>query len=101
MINLEDLDDFLQKNQDNIDPIQIEGFQNVLTGLDEFFEEESTMSVYDDSRIEVFSSAALESTDIIRASPSFHGKPIFSNVIVSAERDMNWYSLVRIYYNFI
>ena len=98
---MEDLDDFLQKNQDNIDPIQIEGFQNVLTGLDEFFEEESTMSVHDDSRIEVFSSAALESTDIIRASPSFHEKPMFSNVIVSAKRDMNWYSLVRIYYNFI
>ena len=43
----------------------------MLTGLDEFFEEESTMSVYDDSQIEVFSSAALESTDIIRASQFF------------------------------
>ena len=86
---MKDLDDFLQKNQDNIDLIQIEGFQNMLTGLDKFFEEESTMSVHDDSRIEVFSSAVLESADIIRASPSFYGKPMFSNVIVSAEGDMN------------
>ena len=53
----------------------------MLTGLDEFFEEESTMSVHDDSRIEVFSSAALESTDIIHASPSFHEKPTLSLVL--------------------
>jgi len=43
------LDDFLQKNIDKMDPLQIEGFQNLLTGLDEFFEEESFMSIHDDS----------------------------------------------------
>ena len=56
-INLEDLDDFLKKNKD-IDSLQKEGLQNLLTGLDEFFEEESTMSIDDDAQMEFFASAA-------------------------------------------
>jgi len=95
-INLEDLDDFLKKNKD-IDSLQKEGLQNLLTGLDEFFEEESTMSIDDDARMEFFASAALDSTDIIRATAKFHGKPMFSNVVISAkvdEKDVNWYGLV-------
>ena len=86
-----------------MDPLQAEGFQNLLTGLDDFFEVESTMFFDEDNRIEIFSSASLESTDIIRATSNFHRKPMFSNITVSAlndqENEINWYSLVSI--NFI
>ena len=96
----EELEDFLQKNRNNLDPLQAEGFQNLLTGLDDFFEVESTMSLDKDNRIEIFSSASLESTDIIHATSNFHGKPMFSNVAVSAPDDqgneLNWYGLVSI-----
>lgn len=80
-------------------PLQIEGFQNLLTSLDEFFEEESATSINDDNHIELFSSASLESTDIIRATSSFHGSPMFSNVIVNGsngEEEIKWYGLVSI-----
>jgi hypothetical protein len=66
-------------------------------------EEESIVSLSESHRIEMFSSAVLESTDIIRATSSFYGKPIFSNVIISGyngDSVINWYSLVSIYYLF-
>ena len=47
--------------------------------------------------MELFSSASLESTDIIRATSSFHGSPMFSNVIVNGsngEEEIKWYGLV-------
>ena len=98
-LSLEDLDDFLEKNKNNFDPLQVEGFQNLLSALDEFFEEEPISTLNDFNQIEMFSSASLESTDIIRATSSFHGKSIFSNVIVSSfenEEEINWYGLVCI-----
>jgi hypothetical protein len=83
-----------------LDPLQAEGFQNLLTGLDDFFEVESTVSLDEDNRIEIFSSVSLESTDIIRTTSNFHGKPMFSNVTVSAPdnqgNELNWYGLVSI-----
>ena len=84
------------KNKD-IDSLQKEGLQNMLTGLDEFFEEESSMSIDDGAWMEFFASAALDSTNIICATTKFHRKPMFSNVVISAkvdEKDINWYSLV-------
>ncbi|CAG8654310.1 189_t:CDS:1, partial [Ambispora leptoticha] len=65
-----------------MDLLQVEGFQNLLTGLDKFFEEESVMSLNNDNHMEIFSSASLENTDIIRATSSFHESLMFSNVIV-------------------
>jgi len=44
-LGLNELDDFLENNKNNLDPLQVEGFQNLLTGLDEFFEEESVTSL--------------------------------------------------------
>ena len=90
------MDQFIQQNINNLDPLQIDGFHNLPNGLAKFFEEE-TMHIHDDHRLELFSSAALESTDIIRASSNFHGKPMFSNVIISSkagEENVNWYGLV-------
>ena len=103
VLNLENLDNFLEENKNNLDPLQIDGFQNLLSGLDEFLEEESIVSLNESHRMEIFSSAVLESTDIIRATSSFHGKPIFTNVIISSydgESVINWYGLVSIYYIF-
>ncbi|RIB13987.1 hypothetical protein C2G38_2196350 [Gigaspora rosea] len=86
-LSLDELDDFLENNKNNMAPLQIEGFQDLLTGLDEFFEEESATSINDDNRIKLFSSAFLESTDIIRAISSFHGSPMFSNIIVNGSNE--------------
>jgi hypothetical protein len=91
------LDSFIQKNISNLNPLQIEGFHSLLIGLDEFFDDESNAFINDDHRLELFSSAALESTDIIRASSNFHGSPSFSNVIISGiyeNEEVNWYGLV-------
>ena len=79
---------------------QIEEFRNLVSELDDFFEEESNISIYDDYQIETFASVALESTDIVRATKSFHGKPMFSNVTISAKDEegnsVTWYGLVSI-----
>ena len=98
-LSLDELDDFLKNNKNNMNPLQIEEFQNLLTSLDKFFEEEPISSLNDFNRMQVFSSASLESTDIICATSSFHSKSIFSNIIVSGfenEEEINWYSLVCI-----
>ncbi|KAF0543810.1 hypothetical protein F8M41_003301 [Gigaspora margarita] len=65
--------------------LQIKGFQNLLTGLDKFFEEESVTYLHEDNRIEIFSSASLESTAIIHAISSFYGSAMFFNIIVSVD----------------
>jgi len=95
-LKLNDIDHFLSHNKD-MNMLHIEGFQNMLIGLDEFFEEESNITIHDNHRVEVFSSASLESTDIICAIFNFHGKSIFSNVVICAKEDnndVNWYSMV-------
>jgi len=97
--NLENIDDFLQDREKNLHPLQIEELRNLVVGLNDFFEEESNMSIHDDHRVETYSSVALESTDILHATGQFHGKPMFSNVIVSAKdaegNKTVWYGLVR------
>ena len=98
--NLENIDNFLQNRGKNLHPFQIEGLRNLVIGLDDFFEEESNMSIHDDHRVEAYSSIALESTDIVRATGQFHGEPMFSNVIVSAKdaegNETSWYGLVSL-----
>ena len=49
------------------------------------FFEESNMSIGDDHQIETFASVVLKSSDIVRAIKNFHGKPMFSNVTISAK----------------
>ena len=84
---------------DNLDSLQIEGFHTLLMGLDEFFEEESITFIDNNHRLELFSSAILESIDIIRSSSNFHGKLSFSNIIVSGKKENKktiWYDIVCI-----
>ena len=83
-LSLDELDDFLKNNKNNMNSLQIEGFQNLLTGLDEFFEEEPISSLNDFNRMQVFSLASLESTNIICTIASLHGSPMFSNVVISS-----------------
>ena len=98
-LKLEDLDYFIQKNMNNLDPLQIEGFHTLLMDLNEFFEEESITSIDNDHWLKFFSSAVLESTDIIRFLSNFHGNPSFSNIIVSGkeeDKEIIWYGMVCI-----
>ena len=104
MLKLTEIDEFLLSHRSNLHQLQIEGYRNLLNGLDEFFEEESNLSnisIHDNNRIETFTSIALESTDIVHATSSFHGKEMFSDVIVSAKdkegNEVNWYGRVRMF----
>jgi len=68
MLKLTEIDEFLLSHRSNLHQLQIKRYRNLLNGLDEFFEEESNLSnisIHDDSRIETFTSVALESTDIV------------------------------------
>jgi hypothetical protein len=96
-LNLVEIDE-LERHGSDLDSLEIEGFRNLVAGLDDFFEAESKMSISDDHQIETFASVALESSDIVRAMRNFHGKPMFSNVTISAKDEegngMTWYGLV-------
>ena len=97
-LNLETIEEFLDRHGNDLDSLQIEDFHNLVSGLNDFFEEKSNMSIHNDYQIEIFASIALESTDIVHVMGSFHGKPMFSNVTISAkdeENDVAWYGLVR------
>ncbi len=97
-LNLSEIEELIERHQNDLDPLEIEGYRNLVSGLDDFFEAESNMSIDDDHQIETFASVALESSDIVRAMRKFHGKPMFSNVTISAkdeeENDVAWYGLV-------
>ena len=92
-----EIDEFLLAHKSNLHHLQIEGYRNLLSDLAEFFEEESDGLIHNDHQIKAFSS---ESTDIVRATSNFHGKSMFSNVIISANdeggNEVNWYGQVRV-----
>jgi hypothetical protein len=97
-LNLSEIEEFIKQHKKDLDPLEIEGYRNLVSGLDDFFEAESNMSIDDDHYMETFGSVALESSDVVRAMRKFHGKPMFSNVTISAideeENDVAWYGLV-------
>ena len=86
-LKLMEIDEFLLAHKSNLHHLQIEGYHNLLSGLAEFFEEESDRSIHNDHQIKTFSSVVLKSTDIVYATSNFHGKSIFSNVIISANNE--------------
>jgi hypothetical protein len=81
------------KQDDDIHRLYKEGFDNLRAGFEEFLTENNV--TYDDEYgyFKIYSSAAVESTDIIRTSGSFHGNEWFSNVVVTSE-DTDWYGKV-------
>ncbi len=70
-----------QITQDNdIHHLYKEGFANLRAGFDEFL-------------TKIYSSVAVESTDIIRTAGKFYGHEWFSDVAVSSE-ETTWYGKV-------
>ncbi|RIB10543.1 hypothetical protein C2G38_2205808 [Gigaspora rosea] len=77
-LSLDELDDFIENNKNNMAHYKLK---------------KSATSINDDNRIELFFSTSLESTNIIRATSSFQGSPMFLNVIVNGgnrEEEIKW-----------
>ena len=95
---MSEIEKLIERHEKDLDPLEIEGYRNLVSELDDFFEAESNMSIDDNHQIETFASVALESSDIVRAMRKFYGKPMFSNVTISAKdeegNDVTWYGLV-------
>jgi hypothetical protein len=90
-----------QITQDNnINPLHKEGFENFRAGLEEFLIENEVTYIKDLAYFKVYSSASVESTDIIRTSGSFYGREWFSDVSVSSAEETEWYGKVIKLYNY-
>jgi hypothetical protein len=88
------------KNETDIHHLYKEGFDNLRVGFEEFLTENDLE--YDDrgsGYFKIYSSVAIESTDIIRTAASFYGNKWFSDVVVTSE-ETAWYEKVYIF-NFI
>ena len=70
-----------------------EGFDNLLDGFNEFVIENNITYNNDFGYFQIYSSVAVESTDIIRTAGKFYGHDWFSDVVVSSEETM-WYGKV-------
>lgn len=77
----------------DINPMYKEGFENLRAGLEEFLMENEVTCDTNFGYFKVYSSASVESTDIIRTSQSFYGNEWFSDVVVSSEKE-EWYGKV-------
>jgi hypothetical protein len=77
-----------------------EGFINLHAGFDEFLTENNL--TFNDALgyFKIYSSVAVESTDIIRTTGKFYGNEWFSDVVVSSE-ETNWYGKVVYRYNIL
>jgi len=83
-----------QITQDNdIHPLYKEGFANLRAGFDEFLTENNLTFDDEFGYFKIYSSVAVESTDIIRTAGKFYGHEWFSDVAVSSE-ETNWYGKV-------
>jgi hypothetical protein len=89
------------KKDVNIHELYKEGFDNLRVGFEEFLIENNLN--YDvesgSGYFKIYSSVAIESTDIIRTAASFYGNKWFSDVVVTSEETV-WYGKVNIF-NFI
>jgi len=80
--------------QDNdIHHLYKEGFTNLHADFDEFLTENNLTFDDEFGYFKIYSSVAVESTDIIRTAGKFYGHEWFSNVSVSSE-ETNWYGKV-------
>ena len=85
------LTEFLENCNNPLIPLQRKGFQVLPNAIEEYLGEIVCNKTL---HIQTFTSASLESTDIIRAVGDFHGAPMFSNVRISGEDDFAWYGMV-------
>jgi hypothetical protein len=89
-----------QLAQDNdIHRLYKEEFNNLRAGFNEFLTENEI--IYNDKigYFKIYSSVAVESTDIIRTSGNFYGNEWFSNVVVLSE-ETEWYGKALILMEF-
>ena len=85
-----------QITQDNdIHHLYKEGFDNLRAGFDEFLTENNLTFDDEFGYFKIYSSVAVESTDIIRTAGKFYGYEWFSDVVVSSE-ETEWYRKVSI-----
>ena len=66
---------------------------NIHAGFKEFLTENKLSFNDKVGYFKIYSSAAVESTDIIRTAGNFYGNEWFSDVVVSSE-EANWYGKV-------
>lgn len=96
--NVNEIETQIRQN-DDIHHLYKEGFDNLRAGFEEFINENNL--TYDDESgyFKIYSSVAVESTDIIRTAGSFYGDEWFSNVVVTSEETV-WYGKVYIFCDF-
>jgi len=80
-------------DDNNINHLYKEGFDNLHEGFKEFLAENEVSYDTETGYFNIYSSVAVESTNIIRTDGKFHGKEWFSDVAVSSE-DLEWYGKV-------
>lgn len=82
--------------QDNdVHRLHKEGFNNLRAGFNEFLIENDLTFDDEVGYFKIYSSVAVESTDIIRTAKEFYGNEWFSDVVVvSSEEGTNWYGKV-------
>jgi len=81
--------------EDGIYRLHKEGFNNLRVGFEEFLTK-NNLNYNNTGYFKIYSSVAVESTDIIRTSGSFYGNEWFSNVSITSEETV-WYGKVYIY----
>ena len=88
-----------QITQDNdIHHLYKEGFANLHVGFNEFLIENNLTFDDEFGYFKIYSSVAVESTDIIRTEEKFYGYEWFSDVAVSSEKT-TWYG--KVWYRYI
>ena len=79
---------------DNINPLHKKGFENFYARLEEFLTENEVTCDKGLAYFKVYSSASVESTDIIQISNNFYSREWFSDVSVSSPEETEWYEKV-------
>jgi hypothetical protein len=88
---LEKSAEFLQNQTNQLGCLHRLGLQHLQDSLKSFLSPPELATCH---QLQAFSSALLESTDIIRACPNFHGHLMFSNILVIGEGQIAWYAKI-------
>ncbi|PKC01832.1 hypothetical protein RhiirA5_455552 [Rhizophagus irregularis] len=75
------------KQDDDIHHLYKEGFDNLLNGFDEFIMENDVIYDNEFGYFKIYSTVAVESTDIIRTTESFYGNDWFSDIVVFSSEE--------------
>ena len=86
------------KQDDDVHHLYKEGLDNLRAGFEEFLTENNFIYDRESGYFKIYSSVAVESTDIIRTAGNFYGNEWFSDVVVTAE-ETDWYG--KVWYQYI